>query len=469
MSAKDCNIDNNNNKSKYISDKNDLLRGVINKSAELQTCTIDFESNELKDVKHYFDSPVESWPMIVSKQYVQDVEHMGSNIIQILKKVLLNYQDKLIAYAALIRDQKLIDKCFSHLKDDETLSGLLLRFDLVISDDQLKIIEINSGSSLGGWHLDFLEVIVNGNIQRDNELKDLNIEYFRILDNAFISLLAAASEKIENASGNIMIFSDKDDEISFTVIQKIFDRVKGDYFPDAKLIPYGSEDKLDVLSDNTIELNGDRIDVVLLNAVSDKDFSDELYDIFLNSYLSNKLIFPDNVGYAYIGAKHLMALLFEEETFETLNNKEIELIEKYFPWTCKTKNKEVTWRGKIYNVKDLLIENQNKFVIKKAFSSEGLDVLIGKSLSNKEWEELVYEKLTDDKWIAQEYFDPDPVALFSYPFPVIEKKFVWGAFNFNTHYQGTHGRSVFVDQDKVINAARGAIQSIIFNDSCGNK
>ncbi|MDK1290723.1 hypothetical protein [Pseudoalteromonas umbrosa] len=449
--------------SKYLSSANAQLLNTLESEPNLQSYSINLDTPYFERAKDFFDCPFENWPTIVSSEFVSESQWINKEIVRIFKKVLVNFRSQIKSYAALKEDNELIEQSIQNLSNYDDLLGLLLRLDLVISNETFKVIEINSGSSIGGWTMDFLEQDMQ---QRLAQLDTITpIAYRPILEGAMASLITAMEERLGEKQGNVFIYIDKLEESRLVDIKKIFEETAVKMNSQAQLIFFSTTKSIVQGEDGTVTVDGKKVGAMVFNGLSKRDITDETYLCLLDASYRNKMVFPDDMSFALFGAKHLFALVYEDYVQQSLSADERAFIHKYIPFTFKSNNRSVSWQGEVSTAKALLIQNKDSFVLKQAFSSSGKDVVIGLSSTDEEWENLVNELYDDEKWIAQQYFEPDAVEIFSYPFNMIKKSFVWGVFNFNTEYHGAFVRASFLDQDKVINSSRGAIDVAIFEES----
>ena len=110
-----------------------------------------------------------------------------------------------------------------------------------------------------------------------------------------------------------------------------------------------------------------------------------------------------------VDCKWGLVLLNEYAQSNICSYNEKELINKYIPLSFDIKTKEILIDNKLYNVKKLLIEKQNDFVIKRTHSFYGKHVFIGKLSSKSEWINLIEYSQNNktEAWIAQEYIKSD--------------------------------------------------------------
>lgn len=87
------------------------------------------------------------------------------------------------------------------------------------------------------------------------------------------------------------------------------------------------------------------------------------------------------------------------------------LARRYLPWTRVVGDRATEWHGRTTSMPNLLVEERNHFVLKEAIGMKGLQVTIGRYVTDVEWEVAVHRAVRTGDSIAQEYVEavPHPV------------------------------------------------------------
>lgn len=118
-------------------------------------------------------------------------------------------------------------------------------------------------------------------------------------------------------------------------------------------------------------------------------FSDES-----SSILSSKMMFAIIWG-------HIQKFSVDEQDF----------IKHHLPWTAKLDlDKDVVFDNKMMPLRSVLTQ-KDRLVIKPSSSHGGKGVVIGKAVSNIEWEQAISDKTKSKGFIIQEYCEPDSTTL----------------------------------------------------------
>ncbi|MEM0970387.1 MAG: hypothetical protein AAGJ31_13605, partial [Verrucomicrobiota bacterium] len=193
---------------------------------------------------------------------------------------------------------------------------------------------------------------------------------------------------------------------------------------------------------------------------------EERYEAFLQAQQEGVFVSVNNLcGMSIAEDKGMLALFFEPEIRELFSRTELSLIDQCIPWTGRLENREATIDGRTENLLPFLRANKDRFVLKPANEGRGFGVLIGKLLSQEEWE-LAIEPNPEVPYVIQEFVE-------SVSLPIGNEKD--GSFDMHSTYltlalaiaQGKPmGLISRVSQNAVTNVAQqGFIQAIFTTSS----
>ncbi len=117
----------------------------------------------------------------------------------------------------------------------------------------------------------------------------------------------------------------------------------------------------------------------LINCIADGNVF--MFGSFCTQIIHNKWIFP---------------ALYHKLTWELLTNKEIEFIKKHIPATLPFTD---------IKLKNEVIQNKDKFILKPIDAYDGKGVFPGISYSNEEWK-FISSSCFDSGYLCQEYYTP---------------------------------------------------------------
>lgn len=82
-----------------------------------------------------------------------------------------------------------------------------------------------------------------------------------------------------------------------------------------------------------------------------------------------------------------------------------ELVRRYLPWTRIVRDGRTEWRGRSYDLPELLVDRREQFVLKKGIGMKGLQVTMGRVTGDAEWRAAVERAVANDDTIVQEYVE----------------------------------------------------------------
>ncbi|AMA73431.1 MULTISPECIES: circularly permuted type 2 ATP-grasp protein [Aneurinibacillus] len=135
-------------------------------------------------------------------------------------------------------------------------------------------------------------------------------------------------------------------------------------------------------------------------------------------------------------SKLCMAYLSTPSFSHYFTEEERNVISKHIPWARKLEDGSVEYRGKQIELKQLALEEQERFVIKTAYDIRGEGVLIGCSTPSDRWKEIL-EECWNKPFILQEFIPAPEIEV-----PVDDcrsfskKKFSTDLFMFGGKFQG---------------------------------
>jgi hypothetical protein len=417
---------------------------------------------------------VGTWPIILTSKPVFD--EFAANLPMLCYKIIkLAFGDDAKSFSRFFNLPSVL---YHVLKDREIdFSEILIRYDGAFSGGEFKLMEINSGSAIGGWQLCWIANIFSEILARFPETASLGIRQSPVTAGIFNNVINMIRRRnARGATGSILWYW-TDGFVQQAAFEAAFaahyDRIK----------PVDFEGTLQFLEDaNEIEFTrsglvvyrGRVIDAVMLpssfyqydgDKIKVPDFPKSLVVRLGSSHMAGQVSYPDSPFYTLLGSKRLLALLHSYKEDLRLEPLERQLLGKHVPWCHRMSDTTVDWRRERWRLQDLLRAGKDHFVLKKSASCQGKDVIVGARQTSQAWEQALVE-LTDPKdWIAQEYCVIDPIDYCPPLGEVMPHDFVWGVFASGNQHIGEFLRAVPTGTGKgVINSAAGALEVPVFSE-----
>lgn len=350
---------------------------------------------------------------------------------------------------------------------------LLIRHDIVFSQNVPKIVEANSGSSIGGWQLDWLEPNYRRIIANTGLIDESTIFYRGVCRSLLSSIMSAIMRlRGARACGNVAMLVPPgvpDGESLFgDELQKLYGLVCRQALLDGRIVFFSDFRDLEFERDGAVRCRGQAVDYVHLNVPIDQGLPPEIAYRLISSALARRIVFPDSPAHRAFGNKLAPALLHDPRIRQQLSEEDLNFVDKHIPWAAPANSEKVVWEGSVRPLRRLLLEDRARFVLKKSQSFQGLDVVIGAFSEERDWLSAVDLVAREPGWVAQEYCKPDKVLAVDPDEGPLSFDFVWGAFQFKDAYGGCFVRGVpqkiGCSYDGVINSARGASEFPVFED-----
>ncbi|MAA92933.1 MAG: hypothetical protein CML22_14070 [Rheinheimera sp.] len=427
---------------------------------------------DLRTMQNY-PYPFASWPLILSSERIKEIARFVEFFPKVLLKVIKEtFGNNAQALANYVNEPLFICEMMLNMGVDP--KDMLIRHDIIISGQKIKLLEVNAGSTIGGWQLDWLAGSFLRVLQAFPETALWNVKSRPIVENLFTALVASIKRiKGPGATGNIVMAvmsanHDNDEFVDDAILffDEQFRLARKGSFPNGKLSICRDVSDLEFKPGGDVFMNGEIVDAFFIPVGDTMQGQDKLYYQLTSSSLRNKLVFPDSPHRLILGNKNLLALMHEALYKIELTDEERKLITENIPWGAKLNSKEANWQSEKVELRPFLMEKQHSLVIKKAHSFQGLDVFIGKDCSPEEWQEIIEKYGDDNDWLVQEYCKPDAVSVCHPQDGIVGARAVWGIFDFGNQYSGAFIRAATIGMnDGVINSARGAIELYVMEEA----
>ncbi len=110
-----------------------------------------------------------------------------------------------------------------------------------------------------------------------------------------------------------------------------------------------------------------------------------------------------------VHTKRILAMV--SEGLPWMSAADHELVRRYVPWTRQLRDHPVSWRDGTHGMPELLVSEQENFILKGATGDAGREVVFGARTSQEDWGKLVDDGVRSGYFIAQEVVPTTPVPV----------------------------------------------------------
>lgn len=416
------------------------------------------DKSEIIDFMQNYPNKYSLWPVTISPQIKANFDYFIKMLSTIAEKVI-NY------FLSFNAESFSVATGMPHLLHDlyrskcqSLLSQRLIRYDVVFSTNILKLIEINCGSNIGGWQLDWLKPQFDAILAGQQQTRIFSLKSQNILKDMFRKLMDNIATLPEvDSSANILLYIGDEEYINSDImkfIKSLFSEIAEKCSCQLKVASFNNWDELTFSADGETIHNHNRVDALI--CLSSQEIPNEVNIRLLRSYIVDKLVFPDSPLHRIIGNKSLIALIYQALDLHILTTKERRFIIEHIPASYCMDQPQVQYQNKSMLLQELLIKHQEDFVIKKALSFQGIDVFIGRDMDPLQWRSLIDKSATSQGWIAQQFCEPDNSRVCDPDHGVIDASLIWGIFDLGREYRGAFVRAS--TSSNIINSHAGAIE-----------
>lgn len=368
-------------------------------------------------------------PIVLEKTKIEKWTSDLLMLAETARNIALKYRNK---YFYIREDYNaVVDLYLNHSREK-----VIMRPDAIIENRQLKILELNMDSGIGGfWEVERIQSVCK-KVHKNEESYWLSPKTAWI--NFFESYIPKFGDKLHIAIVGSQYLSTANlyKVKECTAWLQNSPSLEAFYVQPQELCGDGQY----------ISYEGTNIHVVyryrsLLHSVEQVE---EMTVLMEKVYNSQTVLLSDPID-LLVEQKGILAilssLLDNEADRKLLTEKELELIDCYIPWTRLLSDTVYAYKGQIFSRSSLLSKRKNDMVIKRMHSHHGDHVLIGSECSQQDWGNVCAKVEADPKqWVVQEKLTPD-VSFLSYRLPdgtlsQKPKKFIFSPYFFGEFFGG---------------------------------
>ncbi|MBC8756494.1 hypothetical protein H2O64_17605 [Kordia sp. YSTF-M3] len=428
----------------------------------------DATHESVHEIFNNYEYPVSSWPVIIDSEISNKLEKMCVRLSALLRKIPACYfknDVKKIADFYFNGNEMLAQfVLMCHEKEVEIGS----RLDLTYTENGFKVLEVNIGTSIGGWQIQSFDALIRSmHSALSSEETSANFTAINTQQKYAEFLIEKIKNYVPGIANEINIII-----VGLPKVEKDTKMVSDGLYFFNELIQkelhkrnltgkvYDADPATLQFTPQGLFLNNIQIHSVLYFSFKD---TDEIPPILTRAFITDKIYFPDHIGTAMLGDKRNLGILRTLAEKKTFSEEDNALLLDCIPWAAELKNQEVTFRSQTTNLLELLKTQKDQFVIKPAAGFQGKSVFVGKFLSQDAWEKAIEESLPHAAFIAQEFCESLNFHAPNNENEWTPHKLIWGAFGFGNNYGGVWVRMSSSKTDGgVINSATGAIEAIVY-------
>lgn len=420
--------------------------------------SIPFRDMATTEFMRNYEYPINSWPFFVSPELISSMEEMNANILRMTYKAVraIFANDPMRMATALSMDPVRCSFFFNGID----FADICFRTDAILTEDGLKLVEVNVGTAIGGWQIQWMEEAFRG-FDGYKDFFSSNAVNCRNTPVTFFNFLIESAAKVARTGSLRILVKVKnsfDPAVYGAFLQQYISTAIQESGQDCDIGFFASFDELQMLPEGTFH-QGRRVHLVTFGDLSgEPDPPLEL----LRSVFAGKVACPDFPTYVLLSDKRNMALLHYAAQMKLLSEREAALVERYVP-------KTFILGGPLCSqaVREEVLAQKDRFVVKQCNGMQGIDVHVGRFMSDREWREVISNLPQPELWIAQAYCESKKFYGHSGASRDVFN-FVWGIFQFGDRFGGSWIRMMREKgkYDGVINSARGAEERIVFEATC---
>jgi hypothetical protein len=428
---------------------------------------INTDQHDIPEMLRQYEYPVSRWPVVISTGFVDVLRRLTTTLPKLLSQIpSLYFNDDLRQIADFYFDGNEMIAEFAMMCHEKNIE-VGTRLDLTLTNDGFKVLEINIGSSIGGWQVHTFESIIrslhaplaDAENSGDFTSRNTQVLYIEFLVDKILEYVSTVEDEV-----NVFVETGETDETLLKNVSDFFNLLLGKEFKKRGLrgqAYVGSTKTLTAGSDSDILLDSKVMHAVLVfNAAGEEK---RISSLMLRPFIIEKVYYPDHIGLVIEKHKANLAILRELAEQGKFSQEENELVLNHIPWTSIVKDTQVIFKGAAYSLLQLLRDNKDQFVIKDARGMQGKDVFIGKFIAAGEWEDVIKHALQTNAFIVQEFSESLDILAPDSNNEWVPHKLIWGAFGFGNTYGGVWVRLSSMKTSKgVINSATGAVEAIVF-------
>lgn len=420
-----------------------------------------FEAVQKRQKTYPFD--IQPWPILVDQKWVGEMSECAVAIDRLTKSLFQRY----------FHDDTARISAFLSLKEEEVglmfskpngMAEAISRADCLLAKDGFKCMELNCGSNLSGWEMDYLgkTVLMDAANQAFFKEYGLKVSYRKSIQAVMGHLVALGCrhDTFDGKTLNVAVTLPALHEGVYSDIHNPW-IYKNAFMEELARQRPGVRGRLLPCHISDIKTEGDRLSVHghQLNAIYEQHGDATPFSVIRASKAGGVELVTGPAS-ALLLDKRLLALLSQYARGGMFDDQERALIEKYLPWTRLANTKEIDYGGQQVSMADLLANHKENLVLKDGTSGGGKGVYVGRYCPADRWEAAAREAMADSRFIVQEFISSEPFVFQNGEDGYCPQDLAWGFVTVNGSFEGAYLRMMPVGAGGIVNAAQGASEGV---------
>ncbi len=413
------------------------------------------------DNENFNSRSVRTYPMVINKAQLAAIEEACMMIPGIWDIAIRSF-DSPVAFGDYTQSPGKFHTAYLQYPAD--LDALMMRHDFFFEQGQAKLLEINVGSRIGGWDHDMVAQEVAQHA--DDVLPGIKDKIYSrsIITAFFISMLKPLAKLTTPQSPQInMMMYTMDVESAARFRELLLELIRQvPQLSQFDIILTKDVKEMAMDEQGNVSCRGEPVHLVML---PDATPSNPAIEPLMRARAMGKVVFVDDPMYLMFGNKAILALVHEPHVQQKLSKEQAEWVRAHVPWTVKANVPTVNYEGTDVELKTLLRQHQDDFVLKLVNGFSGDGVFVGRFCDKQQWLEAIEECCSEPNWIAQKYSGSDPIPAPDEQGETVDYTPVWGTFATNETYGGAQIRAFKTAKGGgVINSSKGAVEFVVFEE-----
>lgn len=455
--------------SQLLSPLNQYLSGELRRDATLASARFDVCHESIPEFLRGYPYVSGIWPVFVTREGIREhFDPLVANMPRLLYAALRARFKDAAAMAEYFGWPDLICQIVEQSPLDPR--DLLIRFDMVLNDGGVKLLENNCGTATGGWHTDYFQLQMRSRLSGFAQSHGSNFVFHPILPSLLKAVTGGIHRRLPSGvSGNLLVhatFSSGGPVLANfrDSMQLVYEGVKPPELSAGRVFIFHDFEEIGFTSAGEVTAHGEIMDAILLGDALLTSMPQIVLNRLLAAQLRDLLVFPDSPLYLVLGNKGLLAVLHDCRTAGLLDAQDCAFIDRYIPWSVRVLDEEVTFEGARIPLVRHLLAHKDDFVLKQVDLSGGRGIILGRHVDAATWERGIRDCLeAKSHWIAQKFCAPGTLDLHDAELGIVPHALIWAIYCSGGEYGG-----IWVRTDRgaglqgVINSGTGATDMPVF-------